>query len=233
MAQIASINPAALMPLITPPNAQQTRQARRIYVGGIPATSSEEHIKSFFDDAMNRLLVSAGAANGSGIGSAVAVQVNHEKMFSFVEFRSHEEATTAMGLDGILMDGQFPLKISFIYFFSFIFFEFNHIRRPTDYKPPGTLAINPSLLAGADPNAALAAAAAITAGTAAVPDSPNKLFMGGLSLLLLALFCYSRSVISNPHIGYKIRREERKRCGRKREKRWGAAIIIRMVNHSY
>ena len=100
------------MPLITPSTAQQTRQARRIYVGGIPATSSEQHIKDFFDTAMNTLLSSAGAGMGAGIGSTVAVQMNHEKMFSFVEFRSAEEATTAMGLDGILMDGQFPLKIS-------------------------------------------------------------------------------------------------------------------------
>lgn len=159
MAQIASINPSALMPLITPPTSQQTRQARRIYVGGIPSTASDDHIKAFFENAMNTLLTTAGAAPGAGIilfplpqeeyrhtlsilvalfplcslscsflcspplplphlnkylgiGSVVAIQMNHEKMFSFVEFRSPEEATTAMGLDGIIMDGQFPLKIS-------------------------------------------------------------------------------------------------------------------------
>eukprot|EP00026_Physarum_polycephalum_P006706 Phypoly_transcript_06757.p1 GENE.Phypoly_transcript_06757~~Phypoly_transcript_06757.p1 ORF type:complete len:524 (+),score=51.75 Phypoly_transcript_06757:127-1698(+) len=166
VAQLASINPAALMPLITPPNSQQNRQARRIYVGGIPATASEDHIKAFFDNAMSTLLASAGAGMGAGIGSCTGVQVNHEKMFSFVEFRSPEEATTAMGLDGILMDGQFPLKI----------------RRPTDYKPPGSIPINPTLLAAADPAAAIAAAAAVVPVQPIpnVPESPHKLFMGGI-----------------------------------------------------
>lgn len=36
VAQVASINPAVLMPLIAPPTTQQTRQSRRLYVGNLP-----------------------------------------------------------------------------------------------------------------------------------------------------------------------------------------------------
>jgi splicing factor U2AF 65 kDa subunit len=46
------------------------------------------------------------------------------------------------------------------------------------------LALNPTLLVGADPATALATVAASLPATVSsnVPDSPNKLFMGGLAL---------------------------------------------------
>ena len=36
VAQVASINPSVLMPLIAPPVTLQTRQSRRLYVGNLP-----------------------------------------------------------------------------------------------------------------------------------------------------------------------------------------------------
>merc|ERR1719192_1294044 len=52
----------------------------------------------------------------------IAVQVNMDKNFAFLEFRSVDEATKSMGFDGIVYNGQ-TLKI----------------RRPRDYQPlPGS-----------------------------------------------------------------------------------------------
>lgn len=85
---------------------------------------SDEQLRLFFDNAMSSLLASAGAGLGIGAGSVVAVQVNKEKLYAFVEFRSPEEATTAMALDGITMEGN-PMKVSLsLLFVDFFFFSF-------------------------------------------------------------------------------------------------------------
>lgn len=124
VAQIASLNPAALAQMVAPPSvtahalsatahsaylaqAQQARQARRVYIGGVPSTVGDDPLKIFFEHAMLAL----GVSVGTGGPIVVAAQVNHEKMFGFVEFRSPEEATLALNLDGIVFEGQ-PLKIS-------------------------------------------------------------------------------------------------------------------------
>ncbi|KAI9342475.1 hypothetical protein DFJ73DRAFT_842630 [Zopfochytrium polystomum] len=122
------------------------RQARRLYVGSIPVGASEEALMAFF----NQTVISMGMSEGSNVTPVIAVQINHEKNYAFVEFRTPEEATAAMGLDGLNYGGQI-LKI----------------RRPKDYQPP----------TGAD-----ASGAAVVPGVVStqVPDSPFKLFIGGL-----------------------------------------------------
>jgi len=115
--------------------AAQIRQARRIYIGNLPEGVTEHQISEFFDSAMNAAdLVSenskkaiaeeekAGVQPGSlGVGHfgcISGVGINTEKSFAFVEFRFPEDATSSMGLDGIMLDGH-ALKV----------------RRPKDYVP--------------------------------------------------------------------------------------------------
>ncbi|KAG4305923.1 hypothetical protein PORY_000833 [Pneumocystis oryctolagi] len=100
-------NPHALQPL-------QSRQSRRIYVGNIPQPIDEEHLVNFFNDTMSCLNVTT-----SGDNPVIGAQVNHEKGYAFLEFRQPEDATVAIGFDGIsYMDSS--LKI----------------RRPVDYIIP-------------------------------------------------------------------------------------------------
>ncbi|KAI9484091.1 MAG: hypothetical protein EXX96DRAFT_500787 [Benjaminiella poitrasii] len=83
-----------------------------------------------------------------------SVQINHDKNYAFVEFQTPEQATSAMAVDGIMFQGQ-QLKI----------------RRPKDYQPPTEGEYNdvPSLPGLVSTN---------------VPDTPNKIFIGGLPVYL-------------------------------------------------
>ncbi|ETN05010.1 hypothetical protein F442_13867 [Phytophthora nicotianae P10297] len=92
--------------------SQQTRHARRLYVGGI-GEISEAEITAFFNDVIDRAL----GEKQEG-GSVVSVYINRERHFAFVELRSIELTTACMNLDGVSYNGQ-PLKI----------------RRPNDYNP--------------------------------------------------------------------------------------------------
>lgn len=56
----------------------------------------------------------------------LAVQINQDKNFAFLEFRSVDETTQAMAFDGIIFQGQ-SLKI----------------RRPHDYQPLPGMSENP------------------------------------------------------------------------------------------
>uniref|UniRef100_A0A1I8JN65 RRM domain-containing protein n=1 Tax=Macrostomum lignano TaxID=282301 RepID=A0A1I8JN65_9PLAT len=83
-----------------------SRQARRLYIGNIPFGVSEEQMMDFFNE-----------------------QINLDKNFAFLEFRSVDETTQALALDGINFMGQ-SLKI----------------RRPRDYVPLPGLQDNPSVV---------------------------------------------------------------------------------------
>lgn len=63
----------------------------------------------------------------------VNVYINYEKKFAFVEFRTVEETSNAMALDGIMFEG-----VSV------------RVRRPNDYNPAAAASLGP-----ANPNAAL------------------------------------------------------------------------------
>jgi splicing factor U2AF subunit len=126
-----------------------TRQARRLYIGNIPFGVTEELMIDYFNDKMitSRLLSAPG-------NPVLAVQINMDKNFAFVEFRSVEETTNAMAFDGINFQGQ-SLKI----------------RRPKDYAPIPGLTDGPSKhIPGVV--------------STVVPDGPNKVFIGGLPTYL-------------------------------------------------
>lgn len=130
-----------LMSLL-PPTALQTRQARRLYVGNLPPAISEQAIMEFF----NKTMIDAKATVLEG-KPILNVEINLEKNFAFMEFRTPEEASACIHFDGISFDGH-TLRI----------------RRPKDY-------------AGGAP---LASGMPGMTGIVQVPDTPNKVFVGGL-----------------------------------------------------
>ncbi|KAL5018631.1 hypothetical protein ScPMuIL_004353 [Solemya velum] len=122
-----------------------SRQARRLYVGNIPFGVTEEAMMDFFNHQMK--LTGLAQADGSPV---MAVQINLDKNFAFLEFRSVDETTQAMAFDGINFQGQ-SLKI----------------RRPRDYQPLPGMAENPTVNV---PGVV----------STVVQDSPHKIFLGGL-----------------------------------------------------
>ncbi|EOA34924.1 hypothetical protein CARUB_v10020009mg [Capsella rubella] len=134
---------------------QATRHARRVYVGGLPPTANEQSVATFFSQVM-----SAIGGNTAGPGDAVVnVYINHEKKFAFVEMRSVEEASNAMALDGIILEGV-PVKV----------------RRPTDYNPSLAATLGPS-----QPNPSLnLAAVGLSSGSTGGLEGPDRIFVGGL-----------------------------------------------------
>ncbi|KAL9310213.1 Splicing factor U2af large subunit B [Arabidopsis thaliana] len=135
--------------------SQATRHARRVYVGGLPPTANEQSVSTFFSQVM-----SAIGGNTAGPGDAVVnVYINHEKKFAFVEMRSVEEASNAMALDGIILEGV-PVKV----------------RRPTDYNPSLAATLGPSQ---PNPNLNLGAVG-LSSGSTGGLEGPDRIFVGGL-----------------------------------------------------
>ncbi|XP_061702930.1 splicing factor U2AF 65 kDa subunit-like isoform X2 [Syngnathoides biaculeatus] len=161
---------------------QLTRQARRLYVGNIPFGVTEESMANFFNAQM-RLAGLSQAPNNP----VLVVQINQDKNFAFLEFRSVDETTQAMAFDGIVFQGQ-SLKI----------------RRPHDYRP----------LPGISEQPAFHVPGVVST---VVPDSPHKLFIGGLpnylnddqrwSHNILSLWSYlTIIVIIHHHLNHHCRR---------------------------
>ncbi|OAF66982.1 U2 snRNP auxiliary factor large subunit [Intoshia linei] len=90
-----------------------SRQARRLYVGNIPFGVSESAMMDFFNNQMETAKLAQ--ADGCPI---IACQVNLDKNFAFLEFRSVDETSACLVFDGIMYQGQ-SLKL----------------RRPRDYQP--------------------------------------------------------------------------------------------------
>ncbi|KAE8209297.1 hypothetical protein CF327_g6698 [Tilletia walkeri] len=126
-------------------NPNVNRQARRLYVGNITYDANEANIAAFFNQRMREM---GFAPPGEG-EPCVGAQINPDKGYAFVEFKSPEEATNAMSFDGIVFQNQ-SLKI----------------RRPKDYQGPDIV-----------PPRAVHVPGVISTN---VPDSPNKIFIGGL-----------------------------------------------------
>ncbi|XP_076339937.1 splicing factor U2AF 50 kDa subunit-like isoform X2 [Tachypleus tridentatus] len=122
-----------------------TRQARRLYVGNIPFGCSEQEMMDFFNAQMHVCCFSQ--AEGSPV---LACQINLDKNFAFLEFRSIDETTQAMAFDGVNFKGQ-SLKI----------------RRPHDYQPMPGMSETPNMNV---PGVV----------STVVQDSPHKIFIGGL-----------------------------------------------------
>ncbi|KAF9191538.1 U2 small nuclear RNA auxiliary factor 2 [Haplosporangium sp. Z 11] len=105
-------------------------------------------------DFFNQTMMSMNLTTGTG-APVINVHINYDKNYAFVEFRTPEEATAAMAFDGIVFQGQ-TLKI----------------RRPKDYQPPE----------GANHEVPQIHVPGVISTN--VPDSENKIFIGGLPLYL-------------------------------------------------
>merc|ERR1719431_1610254 len=128
-------------------NSTVTRQARRIYVGNIPFGSTEQTVMQFFNEQMSMCGLTNQREKG---GPVIACQVNADKNFAFLEFRSTDEATKSMGFDGVIFLGQ-GLKV----------------RRPRDYVP----------IPGAEGEGDVTVPGVVST---VVKDTPHKIFIGGL-----------------------------------------------------
>lgn len=142
---VQPVSGGAVPAVSLPQGAQMTRQARRLYIGNMPFGITEDLMIDFFNAKMRESKISKQPGN-----PVLACQINVEKNFAFLEFRSVEETSQAMAFDGIMLQGQ-ALKI----------------RRPKDYTPiPGV----------SDSSAAHIPGVVSTV----VPDTINKIFVGGL-----------------------------------------------------
>uniref|UniRef100_T1JHC7 U2 snRNP auxiliary factor large subunit n=1 Tax=Strigamia maritima TaxID=126957 RepID=T1JHC7_STRMM len=140
-------NPQAAVPVV---GSTITRQARRLYVGNIPFGVTEEEMMDFFNQQMHV----AGLAQALG-NPILACQINLDKNFAFLEFRSIDETSQAMAFDGINFKGQ-SLKI----------------RRPHDYQPMPGMTDSFSVTMSGLPGLGVV--------STMVQDSPHKIFIGGL-----------------------------------------------------
>ena len=113
----ASEVPPAMMygaaaPMLGGNAQQQTRHARRVYVGGITELhGTEQEITTFFEETLCSCLNDKDkpAENVSLIGR---VYLHAERGFAFLELPSIQMTTACMQLDGLIWKGT-PLKVSY------------------------------------------------------------------------------------------------------------------------
>ena len=133
-------------------NPDIARPARRVYVGGLPMGATDADLKAH----VNSLLTLAGGAVGPG-SPVSAVKVYPDRAYAFMELRSVEEASNVMALDGV------PFREGRL-----------RVRRPNNYD-----AATAALLGPTEPDPGVDAAR-LGAVRTTVPDTPDKLFVGGL-----------------------------------------------------
>jgi len=142
---------------------QQTRHARRLYVGNIPDLS-EDDVHTFFRNAICNSIILDPATNPNAASQKaqyvdndpiISVYINRERRFVFLEFKTMEITSACLALDGIDVMGQGKVKV----------------KRPNDYNAALAPPINSPLKLDI-------ARLGIVSPT--VPDGPNKIFVGGL-----------------------------------------------------
>lgn len=163
-ANIVADTPQAAVPVV---GSTITRQARRLYVGNIPFGVTEEEMMEFFNQQMHLSGLSQAAGN-----PVLACQINLDKNFAFLEFRSIDETTQAMAFDGKFLNAFVEWNyLNLIKFNLGVNFKGQSlkIRRPHDYQPmPGMT------------DSAPIAQPVLGVISTVVPDSPHKIFIGGL-----------------------------------------------------
>lgn len=118
-ANIVADTPQAAVPVV---GSTITRQARRLYVGNIPFGVTEEEMMEYFNQQMHL----SGLAQAAG-NPVLACQINLDKNFAFLEFRSIDETTQAMAFDGINFKGK-NLCICIPFFHSLVSIHQNDFR---------------------------------------------------------------------------------------------------------
>lgn len=82
---------AALSPL-------NARQSKRLFVYNIPSSSTDATVCEFFNLQLNGLNVV------SGLDPCIMAHVSTDRSFALLEFKTPEDATVALALDGIIAD---------------------------------------------------------------------------------------------------------------------------------
>lgn len=133
-------------------NPDAAKPPRRIYVGGLPAGTTEAALRQF----INEVMIRTGAVAAAGF-PIITCKVYSGKNYAFLEFRSVEEASNCMAFDGVVFENSYL-----------------RIRRPNnyDYNVAVTLGFT-------EPNPVIDLNQLEIVRTV-VQDSPNKLFIGGL-----------------------------------------------------
>jgi len=102
---VIGLNPSRAAALQSP-EMLATRHARRLYIGSLPPNQTDVSVAKFFADC----LLAIGGLK-SEVGSPIlSVYNNPEKRYAFVEFRSVDEASNALGLFGAVFEGT-PIRI--------------------------------------------------------------------------------------------------------------------------
>lgn len=152
--QAATTANAVIIQAIDTSASQQTRHARRLYVGNLPIGLTEAFVQESFTQAIHTALVEPWKHTDQPI--ILSVYINRERHYCFVEFTTVEMTTACMALDGMILQGQ-AVKI----------------KRPNDYNPLTAPKVHPSALPELD-----VTRLGIVSNT--VMDGPNKIFIGGL-----------------------------------------------------
>ena len=139
---------------------ESSRSASPERMHGTNANASNVHA----GDGSAQTPPTPSTARGGGGGGGISHNHSHnyppvaiDKAYAFVEFRSVEEASNAMALDGVRFRDAF-LKV----------------RRPSNYDPAVAIMLGP-----VDPSPALDLSSFDVVRTV-VQDSPHKVFIGGL-----------------------------------------------------
>jgi splicing factor U2AF 65 kDa subunit len=86
-----AVNSSALKP-------SNARQSKRLFVYNVPAAAGDSDVQDFFNLQLNGLNVI------SGVDPCISSQVSKDTNFALLEFKTSEDTTVALALDGISMD---------------------------------------------------------------------------------------------------------------------------------
>jgi splicing factor U2AF subunit len=134
---------------------QQTRHARRLYVGGIPQGTQDADLNNWFSMVVAKAMAPHKLEGGPPV---VQIYIDQAKCFAFVELSSIELTTACLGLDGMKYEHRGGTTII-------------KVRRPNDFKEE-LMPHNLQPLANFN-------LSSFGMGSA-VSDGPGKLFIGGL-----------------------------------------------------
>ncbi|WPH02676.1 Hypothetical protein R9X50_00554200 [Acrodontium crateriforme] len=88
-----SANTSALKP-------STARQSKRLFVYNLPASATDDNLGDFFNLQLNGLNVT------KGVDPCVSAQISKDRNYALLEFKTSEDATNAMALNGITMEAE-------------------------------------------------------------------------------------------------------------------------------
>ncbi|KAK4904198.1 hypothetical protein LTR28_001006, partial [Elasticomyces elasticus] len=148
---------------LKPSNA---RQSKRLFVYNIPASATDDSLAEFFNLQLNGLNVTRG------VDPCISAQINPQRSFALLEFKTAEDATVALAFDGISMEDYDAIDMT------------NgaangngtagglSIRRPKDYIVPPVAEDSPEAVPGVI--------------SSSVPDTQNKIAVTRIPIYLTA-----------------------------------------------